>query len=307
MERKCLNKFYTVYKITSPNKKIYVGYTSQNLKERWRQHRTSALSLNNPERLFYIEIRECNGDGFTIEELCTTNNKYSAMLLEEEFIASIPNCVSVNMTRGGRYDSIDGAQIFWKRINEDQAKRDAYLKKLSEAKKSKDWSDYEQMLQKALEWRKSNPREAYRLSYRAIRIANKIRGVPPPCHMPVDDAPLKERLMHKFRLNDVKSKYVQVVWANRSSEEKEAIAKKISVAQKNHMATLSTDERKKVTEKARAAIDVSIQSVASSKGLKAWWAQLKQDPERYNEYMKRRTASFKQKMLTSKNSRSSKE
>lgn len=295
-----MNKIYTVYKITSPDKKIYIGFTSQDLKERWRQHRTSALSLNNPERLFYNEIREYNGEGFIIEELCTVNNKYSAMLLEEEFIATIPDCISVNMTRGGRYDSTDSGKIFWERINKDAAKRDAYLKKLSDAKKSNDWSDYDQMLQKALEWRRNNPREAYRLSYRAARIANKMRGFPPPSHTSVDERPLKERLMHKFRLNDLKSEYVQAVWANRTPEERETIAQKISVAQKKHMATLSIDERRKVTEKARAAIDVSIQGLASSKGLKAWWEQLKQDPERYNDYMKKRTASFKQNRLQAK-------
>ncbi len=300
MEREGIKRIYTIYKVTSPNKKIYIGFTSQELKERWRQHRTSALSLNNPERLFYNEIRDCNGEGFVIEELCTTDNKFSAMLLEEEFIAAIPNCLSVNMTRGGRYDSVDGGKIFWTRINGDAVRRDAYLKKLSEAKKSNDWSDYDQMLQKALDWRKNNPREAYRLSYRAIRIANKMRGVPSPSHTSVDDTSLKERLMHKFRLNDVKSEYVQAVWAKRTSEERANIAQKISVAQKNHMATLSADERKKVTEKARAAIDVSRQAIASSKGLKAWWAQLKQDPERYNEYMKKRMASFKQNRLSNK-------
>ena len=111
-----INKNYIVYKVTSPDGKIYVGFTSQELKERWRQHRENALLQINPERLFYNEIRRYSGEGFTIEALYTTHDKDTAMLLEEECILAVPDELSLNMTRGGRYDGTDGSKIFWERI-----------------------------------------------------------------------------------------------------------------------------------------------------------------------------------------------
>ena len=97
--------------------------------------------------------------------------------------------------------------------------------------------------------------------------------------------------MHKYRLNDVKSEYVTRVWADRSDEERDAIADKISRSQKEHMAGLTADERRAVTEKARSFIDVSVQAPAASRGLKKWWRELKKDPERYAAYMSKREES----------------
>ena len=119
----------------------------------------------------------------------------------------------------------------------------------------------------------------------------RITGNPPPCHVKTDDRPLKERLMHKYKLNEVKREYVTRVWKERSEEERKSIGEKISKAQSEHMAGLSLYERRKVTEKARASIDKVKQGKAASKGLKKWWADLKDDPERYAGYMAEREAS----------------
>ena len=97
--------------------------------------------------------------------------------------------------------------------------------------------------------------------------------------------------MHKYKLNELKSRYVTKVWAQRTEEERKSISEKISKAQSDYMAGLSLLERRNATEKARESIDKSKQGKAASRGLKKWWAELKQDPERYAEYMAEREAS----------------
>lgn len=45
----------------------------------------------------------------------------------------------------------------------------------------------------------------------------------------------------------------------------------------------------KITEKARASIDRKKQGAAASKGVKAWWAELKGNPDAYKAYIEART------------------
>ena len=241
------------------------------------------------------EIKEFNGDGFAIEGICKTHSKELAMKAEEEYIAKIPSGISLNMTRGGRYDGIDGNAIFWDRLNADPERRLAYLKKLSETKKRRDWTDYDALQNAHLEWRRLNPRQAYKNAYRAIRLATKTQGNPPPCRLKEDTRPLKERLMHKFNLNEVKRQYVTEVWANRSDEEKKQILEKISAKQQAHMASLTYEERQAATAKARASIDREKQGEAASSGLKKWWSELRKDPERYQAYIEQRKKTFKER------------
>ena len=295
MERTDEPKTYTVYKITSPRGKVYVGFTSQDLETRWQQHKANSIPQNAQNRLMVKEIKEFNGDGFAIEGICKTHSKELAMKAEEEYIAKIPSGISLNMTRGGRYDGIDGNAIFWDRLNADPERRLAYLKKLSETKKRRDWTDYDALQNAHLEWRRLNPRQAYKNAYRAIRLATKTQGNPPPCRLKEDTRPLKERLMHKFNLNEVKRQYVTEVWANRSDEEKKQILEKISAKQQAHMASLTYEERQAATAKARASIDREKQGEAASSGLKNWWAELRKDPERYQAYIEQRKKTFKER------------
>ena len=82
---------------------------------------------------------------------------------------------------------------------------------------------------------------------------------------------------------------MKLVWQERSEEEKAVIAEKISKAQRHHFFTLSEEEKRKATEKARASIDRKKQGTAASKGIKAWWAKLKSNPDAYKAYIEART------------------
>ncbi|MBR1737880.1 MAG: GIY-YIG nuclease family protein, partial [Firmicutes bacterium] len=155
MERK-----YTIYRITGLNGKSYTGYTSMTLNERWRHHRNRAKNGEAPNHPFYNAIREYGADYFVLEKLAVVYDRLSAMELEKKYIAEVPKDMSYNLSVGGVDDASEGGRIFWERLNADPKAREEYLKKLSDAKKNADWTDYEQLIKASLQWRKENPKEA---------------------------------------------------------------------------------------------------------------------------------------------------
>ncbi len=293
-------KTYTVYRIVTPSGKQYVGYTSMTLAERWRHHKRRAFDGECPNHPFYNEIRTGNLEEFVLITLHKVSSRQEAMRLEEQEIANTPKELSVNLSSGGVNDAAEGGRIFWERLEANPEEKAAFLKKLSDRKLSDDWTDYDALMDANDEWRRSHPKEAYKNAYRAIRIANKATGRPAPSARIEDPRPLKERLMHKFKLNEVKSECVTKVWENRSEQERKQISDKISLSAKKRMSEMSDEERKILTQKARDSIDRGKQGKAASKGLKGWWADLKSDPIRYAEYMERRTNSLKQTLLQGK-------
>lgn len=153
-------KQYTVYKITAPSKRCYIGYTSLPLKERWRHHKRRAFSGECPGHPFYDEIRRANGEGFILEELNIVHNRNTALKLEKQEIARVSPDESLNLSCGGVNDASEGGRIFWERINQYPKKREEYLKKLSERKKKSDWTDYEKLAEANKQWRHDNPMKA---------------------------------------------------------------------------------------------------------------------------------------------------
>ena len=296
MARKRKRKIYSVYKITSPSGRQYVGYTSMDLMDRWYRHKSHAKEQSTEQHPLYQEIRAYDGQGFTIDLLYVTENRITALGKEEQYIASTPGALSLNLSPGGSNDSREGGRIFWERLNADPLKRDAFLKKLSDVKKADDWSDYDEMSRKRDAWRHAHPKEAYRNAYRAIRIANKANGRPAPSERKEETLPLKERLLRKYKPGVIKSRQMVETWAERTEEERETISRKISRSRKMSMQNLTDDERRAITEAARKAIDVSVQGPAASRGLKKFWEELRADPERYEEYMRKRVATRKATM-----------
>lgn len=145
----------------------------------------------------------------------------------------------------------------------------------------------------AANWRKENPRKAYKIAYRAIRLANKATGNPPPSHRKEDDRPLKERLMHKYKLNEVRRQNAITAWSGYSDEKRTEIRRKISEAKKKEYSEKSKEAIETSCANARKHINRETQAPAASRGLKQWWAELKKDPERYAAYMSARTESQK--------------
>jgi len=286
-------KTYIIYRAVAPDGRYYVGYTGMKLSERWRHHKNRALNGEATEHPFYNAIRNYGADTFQIEEIGHTSNRFTAMMLEEHYISETPAELSMNLSSGGINDAAEGGRIFWERLNASPEEKVTFLKKLSERKKQDDWTDYEKLKAAQEKWRHEHPREAYAFGYRALRIACREAGYPPPCVPRVDNRPLKERLRCKYKYyevhHEIRSNAVKQVWAERDEAEKKIIGNKISEAQKKHFSALTTEEKQKTTEKARASIDRKKQGAAASKGIKAWWAKLKENPEAYKAYMESRT------------------
>lgn len=286
-------KTYIIYRAVAPDGRYYVGYTGMKLSERWRHHKKRALNGEAPEHPFYNAVRRYGADTFRMEEICRTSDRFTAMMMEEHYISETPAELSMNLSSGGINDAAEGGRIFWERLNASPEEKAAFLKKLSERKKQNDWTDYENLIIKQEKWRHEHPKEAYALSYRAVRIACREAGYLPPCVPRVDNRPLKERLRCKYKYyevhHEIRSNAVKQVWAERNESEREMIGSKISEAQKKHFSALTAEEKQKATEKARAAIDRKKQGAAAGKGIKNWWAELKKNPEAYKAYIESRT------------------
>jgi len=199
--------------------------------ERWRHHINHADSapIDHP---FYSDVRKYGRDAFMVETIRSGLGFTEARKAERALIAVTPEHLRYNLSPGGAEDAKFGGIVFWERLNADPEARQIFLQKLSEVKKARDWSDYESMSEAAESWRKEHPKEAYRLAYRAIRLARKAR--PQPVRKE-DTRPLKERLMWKHKRSEMTRKHALAQWARRTEAERVAIGAKISKKLKKRM------------------------------------------------------------------------
>lgn len=280
---------YQIYKITSPSGKFYIGLTSQTIKVRWGNHVRKAFKRPDYNHGFYNAIRKYGPAAFTIEELCKATSKQEAQRLEKKYIAAADKGLLYNVSPGGEADGEVGMKLFWEAINADPVAKASYLQRLSDAKKKADWSDYDLMSEQAAQWRKDNPKEAYKLARRGTRIANRSQP-----RKPADTRTLKERLLWKHKKGEVVRKNTTEFWASCPSDKRAGIVEKIrSKAKEQWAAVTDVKARSELTAKARSAIDRKKQGAAASKGIKQWWVDLKADPVRYAAHIALRTASLK--------------
>lgn len=289
---------YCIYRLTSPSGGSYFGLT-KNLKDRWGHHQKKASTgVNHP---LYNAIRKYGADRFSVQVVDLARNKKEAQELERKHIAEANRDTLYNLSPGGEADGEFGGLIFWSRLNQNPAARKEYLHKLSEVKKSNDWSDYRAMTEAMLAWRKNHPRLAYKLGHRAVRIASKKSGR--GRNTPKPEKPLKEQLMWKHRPSEARSRVsksaVKKIWDKRTKEDRRGIATKIGRKAKTRLSLLSPEQLSDYTKTARSSIDRVKQGSAASAGLKRFWVNLKNDPVKYREYMERRTKTLCERMTSS--------
>lgn len=263
------------------------------VKERWRNHKKNAADNRYSAHPFYRLVNEIGPDSFEIETVAVFDDRYKAMTMEEQLISMTPKELSLNLSIGGLNDASEGGRIFWERLNADPEKKAEFLRKLSEAKKADDWTDYENLMKASAKWRHDHPRDAYKIAYRASRIARRKKGLQSTCENTNDDRPLKEKLMRRHKPNEVAKRNATKIWHQRSADERREIGKKIAAKQRKNMEGKSIEERREITLKARASIDRSIQGPAACRGLRNWWERLKEDPERYKAVCMERSARMK--------------
>ena len=284
-----MERVYSVYKIIAPSGKFYIGYTSLSLKERLRHHLKRAESGESKGHPFYDDIRKIGRNEYKIELIQTTDSRITAMQLEKKEISKAPTELLFNLSSGGLDDSSFGGKIFWERINANPIAREAYIKKLSNTKLANDWSDYKLITKAALEWREKNPRKAYKMSARAVRMANKANGEKQKV---IDERSFKEKLMWKFKRGEKIKENTTKFWNEISDERRQEIGKKISESHKERFSIISYENKQEMTKKARGSIDRFKQGKAASQGVKQFWVNLKADPEKYQAYMSERTSSL---------------
>jgi len=91
-----------VYKITNlENKKVYIGWTSKTLEQRWNEHIHCALK-NQDNRKFYNAIRKYKLESWKTEIICEVDTNDIAKQKEIEYIAILDSYnKGYNATKGG--------------------------------------------------------------------------------------------------------------------------------------------------------------------------------------------------------------
>lgn len=283
-----MDRKFEIYKLTSPSGKYYIGLTSLGTKERWRTHVVRANITADRRHPLYDSIRKYGAENFTVDTLEVGLTRLEAAEREMFHINLIPDGLRLNISDGGETDGVFGGVIFWKRMSENPVAKAKYLKKLSDVKLSRDWSDYKDMSDKAQEWRRQNPKKAYKAAMRAVRIANRGRA-----KLPEKERSLKDKLLWKHRKDLATKRAVTKVWAERTEDEKRVIFDKIGTKASERNAKKDPSVRKAEMVRARGGIDRKKQGAAASKGIKQFWIDLRKDPVKYSEYIDARRKTLK--------------
>lgn len=282
-----MDRNYEVYKLTSPSGKYYIGLTRQGVHKRWLCHiKRAKTSINHP---LYNSLRKNGHESFLVEVLEAGLTEKEAVGREKFHIALSPIELRLNISDGGETNGAFGAKTFWNRMQANPVEKAEYLKKLSDVKLATDWSDYKDMSNKAQQWRRLNPKKAYKLAMRGVRIANRSRPL-----RPKKERTLKDRLLWRHRRDLATQRMVTEVWAKRTDAEKKVIFDKIGAKASERNAKKDPSVRKAEMVRAREGIDRKKQGAAASIGIKQFWADLKKDPIKYSEYIEARRKTLKQ-------------
>lgn len=192
MERK-----YSIYKITGPTGRYYIGLTKTKVRERWLCHVKYAKkkAKENKRHPLYDSITKYGEDKFIVDTLMTGLTLDEANLEEIRLIAEIPKELRYNVADGGNNGNIGGL-TFWRQLDKDPEARAAFVKKASEARKKAEVRWYDRSAQQ-LQWQKDNPRRAWEILHRRNRMAIKKRYGENRV-VPIE-LTLKERLLRKFK------------------------------------------------------------------------------------------------------------
>lgn len=297
---------YTIYKITSPSGRCYVGMTKLKLSDRWDAHCTRAFHAGRKHHPFCCAIRKYGKAAFIKEVLETVEDLEEAKAAEVRHIAvhrSAERQYGYNLSPGGDYDSETGKIAMRKKMLDPEFNA-RYRANLSAGiRAARKPESYDVIVAAAKQWRADNPIQSYKNGRRAVRIATaaqnrpwtgvpgegkRMRGTFGRLWIP-GAAVLKARRAYFTR------KRARLLWAERTEEEKIAVFDKIAAA---HRATYAADPVKKAKnfeqiKAARAGVDRKKQAAAASAGQKAWWVELRKDPVRYAEYIERRKQTFR--------------
>lgn len=286
--------FY-VYKLTSPSGKCYIGFTGQAVKDRWRQHiHRSDTGYKHP---LYSAMRKYGAESFTVETLGEYETAEEALQAEIDDIAALGGRkYSYNLSPGGENDGPTGVAAL-RAKRQDPEWEVEYRKRISEGVRKSELHMWRRpkIGEIYIQWRKENPKEAWKNTHRALRMAAKApRGSREGYTVSPESAKKTGAGVREFWKNAPpsvrKRKSIQTresakkVWAERGEQARAEVGAKISETHKERYANMDSRTKQELDAQlaaARDAIDRKKQGAAASRGLKAYWENLKKDPEAY--------------------------
>lgn len=273
-------KRYSIYKLTSPSGRAYVGFTGQSVSERWRQH--VGRAMRGARHPLCAAIRKYGAAAFNVEVLATYADLSDALHAEVAAIAALTE--AYNVSPGGDFDGGAGADRF-RELLRDPDWRAAYSARLSEALKASPLyqAKVPELLAQLVAWRDSNPAAAYRASVRNLRIGVNRHGRKKPEPSEPQRLPRKPKgaaaKLHKSRASrDAAKRH----WAEMDADKKIDITSRISAAVTDMHASKTDAERAAhdaQLAEARKRIDHTVRKARQKEALKAYWT-----PERRAEF-----------------------
>jgi hypothetical protein len=296
---------YTIYKITSPSGKFYIGLTSQTVRARFDAHCTTAARYRTAHP-FWCAIRKYGKAAFTLEELERVPDLEAANAAEVRWIAELRSTereIGYNISKGGGYDSVAGVVGMRKKMADPEWLAQYRANLSAGIRAARGPESYDALVAGGMRWRAENLVESYKNGRRAARIATaaqgrkwtggpnqgkRIRGTWGRLWIPSDKVRwARHAYFTKRRLRKE--------WASMPNAAREERNRNISAGKKESYRRDPEQKAKNFEQikAARAGVDRKKQAAAASAGQKAWWTELRKDPVRYAEYIDRRRESFR--------------
>lgn len=261
---------YSVYRLTSPSGRAYVGFTGQRVAARWGQHVRRALK--GAKHPLCAAIRKYGSARFTVEILSAHPSLDAALKAEVRAIAVLEK--PYNISPGGDFDGAAGhrrlAELFTDRVW-----RAEYVASLSSGCKASSahrahWLD---LTRAAEQWRKGNPAKAYKNALRALRIGQRSRNKKTSGasgRLPRKPKGLAARKMKSMRSRAAAKRH----WANMPEDKKANIHARIAKAVTQHHESMTPVERRRHSAQlaeARKNIDHSLRKKNQKIAIAAYW------------------------------------
>jgi len=266
-------KQYSIYKLTSPSGRAYVGFTSQPVSERWRQH--VGRADRGGKHPLCSAIRKYGKEAFCVETLATYDVLDDALKAEVAAIAGLEN--AYNISPGGDSDGGAGVARF-RELMTDPVWRATYLERLSTSMKtSVRYAESRKRIAGVLEaWRLENPAKAYRTSMRNLRIGANRHGRRKPSTEPARVPRTKGGAAAKLHRKIASREAAKRQWAGMDPDKKARVHEAISKSLTDHYVSMSDTERAAHAAQlaeARKSIDHDYRKAQQKLGLKAYWTE----------------------------------
>lgn len=284
-----MTKIYSIYRLTSPSGKTYIGYTGQPVMERIRQH--VGRAKRGGKFIICEAIRKYGIENFTIETLSTWGTEEEAWAEEVVQIAAHPN--GYNISLGGAGDLDAGRLAFIEKLK-DPVWKAQYSEKLSIAIKGSELftKSFIKFPDRSKKWREENPELALELAMRGLASAREANlGRPSPRKGTKRTPEECEKMSIGSRAYwDNASPEVHAAksisakrgatkqWAQRTPEQRAELSCKISESLKRRNANLNEEElakRDAMLAETRKNIDHDVRKANQKIGLQEYWTEEK--------------------------------